>query len=336
MKKVREQLLLRGDIVLTTSEAWESGQIRSFTKSDISHAMVCVASSSVMDSTTEGVHARNIAKMFYPDDCAIHVLRFHPAIAPAAMAEAIDFVRGRTAAAYDIREAIRSVVAPFGSGNDRQFCSRLVARAYASAGVELVKNPNYCTPADILRSPLLVELEDVTEWISEEDAAEVERTDATVGMRKVTMKFIDAVRQIAPDVRELNDAIPTCIARPEHDEPISQALRRSGYLDHWKVERDIFPWRYASDAMVQFANSGVPTAVLRSYCESTLASDEAGEFDHWRACAQSLSVAVKDHPRLTIYLLQELYGRLNVQHDKRIAVAQDWLAQQGAANSNGG
>jgi hypothetical protein len=75
VKKIDYMQLQPGDILLTTSLAAESWSIRAGTKSDISHAMLYVSSTSVIDSTGDGVHARNLQKMFYDDKCAIHALR---------------------------------------------------------------------------------------------------------------------------------------------------------------------------------------------------------------------------------------------------------------------
>lgn len=51
--------------------------------------------------------------------------------------------------------------------NKQQFCSRLVARSYENVGIKLVKNKDYCTPDDLRRSPLLKELNDISEIVSE-------------------------------------------------------------------------------------------------------------------------------------------------------------------------
>lgn len=72
MKKIDCSKLQPGDVVLTTSLQGESKLIRWKTDSDISQAMLCVASHSVMDSKGDGVHARNPQKLFYDDECAIH------------------------------------------------------------------------------------------------------------------------------------------------------------------------------------------------------------------------------------------------------------------------
>jgi hypothetical protein len=73
MKKIDYSKLEPGDIILTTSLAWESKVIRKATDSDISHAMLCVAPTSVMDSTGDGVQARTPQKLFYHDECAVYL-----------------------------------------------------------------------------------------------------------------------------------------------------------------------------------------------------------------------------------------------------------------------
>ncbi|EQD44736.1 hypothetical protein B1B_13403, partial [mine drainage metagenome] len=73
MKRLNESALQIGDIVLTTSTAKVSKSIRRFTRSDVSHAMVYVETCSVIDATGEGVHARNTQRLFWDDQCAVHV-----------------------------------------------------------------------------------------------------------------------------------------------------------------------------------------------------------------------------------------------------------------------
>jgi uncharacterized protein YycO len=159
VKKIDFRKLQPGDILLTTSHAAESWSVRFGTKSDISHAMLYVAPSSVIDSTMEGVHARNLQKIFYEDDCAVHALRPVTALASEAMRAVILYARLATGAPYALREAAQSVRKPKGSGSDKQFCSRLVARAYSAGGINLVDNPDFCTPQQLKESALLQHLE---------------------------------------------------------------------------------------------------------------------------------------------------------------------------------
>jgi hypothetical protein len=68
-------LIQPGDVVLTTTPEPMSQAIRKVTGADISHAMICVGKSSVIDSTGDGVHARNLQRLILEPGCAGHVLR---------------------------------------------------------------------------------------------------------------------------------------------------------------------------------------------------------------------------------------------------------------------
>jgi hypothetical protein len=59
MRKLNESALQIGDIILTTTTDLLSKGIRKVTGSDISHALICVESYSVIDATGDGVHSRN-------------------------------------------------------------------------------------------------------------------------------------------------------------------------------------------------------------------------------------------------------------------------------------
>ena len=75
MKRLREEAIRIGDIILTTTTTSVSKAIRLATGSDISHAVVYVQHRSVIDATGEGVQARNTQRLFFEDECSIHVLR---------------------------------------------------------------------------------------------------------------------------------------------------------------------------------------------------------------------------------------------------------------------
>lgn len=332
MKKINTAVLQRGDIVLTTAEAWESTLIRTVTHSDISHAMICVSNSSVMDSTGEGVHARNPQKMFYPDSCAIHVMRLRACPGQQVIDRAIEYVRTSTATSYDVSEAVKSVFPMSMQGNTRQFCSRLVARAYAHVGVQLVANPDYCTPQELKASARLEPVADCTIYVSDADAATVieQVGDATIDMRTVTMNFIQGVREFDPKSESLNDAIRLAIEKPELDGKIARKLLESGYLDYWRVESTKYPWRYDITEMVRLQNayldSGEPIVdMLSGYCEDTLAHDQQGDFHHWQDSLKQLNAMCLYHPRETLEHLRKLYGNLVMQHGRRVQTAKIWL-----------
>src|SRR5579863_7640653 len=187
MKKLNEEVLQVGDIILTTTQAKGSKGIRLFTASDVSHAMIYVEEFSVVDATSEGVHARNSLRLLWEDESPVHVLRVPGGLNPGDLYEILKFTRSRVGTPYSVREAIATVLGPKRSWSRKQFCSRLVAQAYASVGIHLVENPNYCSPEQIRASAALVEIPDSTIPVPQEyaDALKTMR-DFTQEMRAIT------------------------------------------------------------------------------------------------------------------------------------------------------
>lgn len=332
MRAINAGIMIPGDIILTTSDAWESAWIRTFTFSDISHVMICVSTSSVMDSTGDGVHARNPEKMFYPESCEIYVMRFRTPPAPLVIERAIEYCRNATATAYDISEAVKSILPKKGQGNPKMFCSRLVAKAYASAGINLVANPDFCTPQELKASHYLEQVSESWIDVSDEDVNTVlvQVGDSTIGMRKVTMQFVDGVKKLDSKVESLNDAIKLAIERPDLDEKINQLLVESGYLQYWSVEEQKYPWRYEITEMVRYENSNINTRVLmieqlKEYCSITMINETNGVFQHWDISLKSINKLHQEHRRHTLASLQGLYINLLEHRTKMVLTAKIWL-----------
>lgn len=325
MKKIDCSKLARGDIVLTTSLAWESDVIRRATDSDISHAMLCVASNSVMDSTGDGVQARNPQKLFYDDECAIYVLRLKTPLPAEALKQVIDYVRGEHGAEYSVKEAIRSVTGPKGFGSQQQFCSRLVARAFSAAGVKLVENESFCTPAQLKASPLLKMIDAVAHISDEEVAAWQSNRNGIAEFIEVTNEFLKRARRISSKIRTLEEAIAFVVQYPSRDVEMSEAFRSSGYLDFWRKELVEYAWRYDLSAMLTFAKSFGAEEAVAEYCEQTLKDEEEGTFDHWKQSLQALKANPLTRQLKTWGELESLYENLVGAHRARVQTARDWL-----------
>lgn len=326
MKKIDCSKLARGDIVLTTSLAWESDAIRRATDSDISHAMLCVASNSVMDSTGDGVQARNPQKLFYDDECAIYVLRLKTPLPDKTLKQVIDYVRGEHGAGYSVKEAIRSVTGPKGAGSQQQFCSRLVARAFSAAGVKLVENESFCTPAQLKASPLLKTIEGTVAHISDEEvAAWQSNRNGFAEFIEVTNEFLKRARRISSKIRTIDDAIAFVVQHPSSDVDMSEAFRSSGYLDFWQKELVEYAWRYDLSAMLTFSKSFKVEDAVAEYCEQTLKDEENGTFDHWKQSLQALKVNPLTRQLKTWSDLESLYESLVGAHRARVQTARDWL-----------
>ncbi|BBT14702.1 hypothetical protein WP8S17C03_07510 [Metapseudomonas otitidis] len=322
MIKVDISKLNRGDIILSTSTSFQSKVIKFFTNSDISHAMVYVAHGSVMDSTGDGVQARNISKMFYDESCAIYVYRIKGGVTEEQVKSVLQYIRSETGAPYTVLGAVSSVVAPNLKGTGKQFCSRLVARAYQKAGINFAFNPDTCTPADIQRSPLLELVSDAVVSVTEEDIKLLEtQGDTTVRYRAIESALLASLRDVRPSIRVLNDAYVVLQGEPSLDDVFSNIFKESGYLEYWKVERNRFPWRYGKQEMQDFYFLISNKEDLIEYCKETLVSDEKGDFSHWDVLLQGFEQLARETELHTFSLVRDLYANLVSGHKLRVESA---------------
>ncbi|WP_395598886.1 YiiX/YebB-like N1pC/P60 family cysteine hydrolase [Pseudomonas sp. A1437] len=324
MIKVDISKLKKGDIILSTSTKFQSKVIKFFTNSDISHAMICVANGSVMDSTGDGVHARNIEKMFYDDSCAIYAYRLKNGISETEMQAVLAYVRSETGAPYTTAGAMSSVVLPKVKGGELQFCSRLVARAYEKAGIHLTANPDTCTPADIQNSLLLELIPGAVIPVTDADIENLKtQGDTTVTYRSVEAGLLQSLREIRPNIRNMNDIDRVLKDEPLLDDIFSSIFEESGYLEFWQVERTRFPWRYDEIEIVKLYNEMENKEDLIGYCESTITNDAGGkgDFMHWDQNLKRYTDYERETDLRTFSLIKGLYINLTSGHKLRVESA---------------
>ena len=324
MKKINGAALAAGDIVLTTSTEFVSKVIRFSTRSDVSHAMVCVESYSVIDATSEGVHARNVQRFGFEDECAIYVLRSKQPLDDKQVKGICDYVRQVVGTEYTKKEAVLTRLGGSADFSQKQFCSRLVAQAFASVGIQLVKDPNYCSPEELKKSPLLMIIEPCWLTLSEEEAAAWEANpDATQTMRDVTNVVLDAVRTKDASVQSLNDIDFHLIKYPGNDDFVLAAFESSGFMEVWKEQLVKNPWLYDLAEMQK-----APVDQMIDYCESTLA-DEAKGPNRYIVNHAGYMLRSKQYGLKTFVAMEHLYGILAREHRKRVEVARAYLELKG-------
>ncbi len=319
---LRIEKLQVGDVILTTTSHPTSLAIRKATKSDISHAMLCVDTASVIDATGEGVHARNIQRIFLDDDRAVHVLRLKTPPRPSDVRAICEYVRHRIGTAYATREAIQTVVGGSDVWSQKQFCSRLVAQAFQSCGYKLVGDPNYCSPDDLLKSDMLKEVPDCTRPATPEDIQHTASRDLPQAMIDATAAFIEGAKKVKSNILSVNDIDKHLIDHPEDDKRIHDALVKSGYLSVWQLDVDRAPWHYDLALMETIAN----TEKLKIYCRMTVA--DAGDAQH--RFAENARGYRKHADRTKLNTFEELfnlYQHLFDLHTTRLRVAAEWLSK---------
>ncbi|MBS0155117.1 MAG: hypothetical protein JSS38_11015 [Nitrospira sp.] len=322
MKVLLTEKLNVGDLILTTTSSPISQAIRLATKGDISHAMLYVDTCSVVDATLEGVQARNTQRILLENDRAVHVLRLKDKASSQEIISVCDYVRARIGTQYSVKEAIRSGIGGSDTWTRKQFCSRLVAQAYASVGIHLVADENFCSPNDILESNLLKEIYDVTRAANEDDLRITDVTDKTQLMRDATNKLLKCTRAKNKTIEDINDILAHLQNTPSDDDYFHNALIESGYLTVWQRDIDECFWRYDLATL-----EAMPaTDKVKSYCLNTL--NDVGRSR--RRCALNAS----GHDRLfqrfplkTFKALRDLDALLlDLLHARRYTAA-TWLSR---------
>ena len=318
-------LIQPGDVVLTTTPEMMSRTIRNFTGADISHAMICVGRSSVIDSTGDGVHARNLERIILEPGCAGHVLRPVKPLTTEQLRSIISFARAAVGTRYTMSGAAKSVLAGFVAGR-RQFCSRLVAQAYRDAGLGLVSDADFCHPGELLKSPTLVEIADVLRNLSPEEEADWrEDIDNVQAMRDSTNMLLQEARKLSASIESLNDIDAYLIEHAEEDAHFVQAIRASRYLELWRDEFERNSWQYHVAMMEGHDGS---EERKRRYCEELLADEELCKNRFVLNHAGYMAVNTL-HPREYFALMVELYNVLTQLHARRIKAATSWLERRG-------
>lgn len=326
MKKLNESALQIGDIILTTTTDWLSKRIRKVTKSDISHALVYIESHSVIDATGEGVHSRNTQRLFWEDECAVHVLRLAEGLDETQSRKIVNYVRGRIGTRYSIIEAGRSAVGGAKSSSRRQFCSRLVAQAYASAGLDLVIDFNYCTPEHLKSSSRLVAVQGAVKHVNDDEIKRwVGIYDTPQSMRDATNTLLSGARVKNASIEDVNDIDHHLQMTPSDDAYFADLYKKSGYLTVWVGEYEKNSWQYDLQAMIDEPGND---AAKQKYCEDVLSDGEEGlvRFEVNRA---GYFLLAEEYPLETFRQLKALYEKLVELHLMRRHTAAQWLRLKG-------
>jgi len=324
MKRIKVDLLEPGDIVLTADAGKTSRLVRLASKGAVSHAMICVQSGSIIDSTDFGVQAHNIQRELYAADGRVQVFRLRKPLSAARLGAIVDFARSEIGTRYSKIEAARSIFAGPRPRSRQLFCSRLVARAYAHAGIQLVVDADYCTPEDLRRSALLFELEDMTEPVSEEEiAAWAARPNPIAEMQESQNAILETVRRLDPTVENFTDLDRLVQTRPRWDEEIAKAYRDSGYLELWKTDFRVNPWHYDLDEMEALTTASTIDD-LRDYCIGTIREFHSGGL-RYAVNLVHYTRALRANNRQTTAQLVALYERLVHNDQLRRDTALAWL-----------
>lgn len=317
--------LVHGDIVLTTRDVAVSKAIRKATAGAFSHAMLYVADHSYIHSDGDGVHSGNTQRLLFSDPSHGMVLRLERPD-PLIMERACMYARTQVGKQYSVPEAARSKFRRAGEKQDesnRQFCSRLVAQAYAYVGVHLVPNPDYCYPGDIAASPLLASVAGALRAALPSEIAFAGTESPLDRQTQMTNFILTEVRELTgADIQTFEQLVPYLIDNRQHDQAVCAIVEASGYWEFWRTDIERNPWRYDGQRFLALAVSD-SERTARANRELSAARKQLkqfvfmhGQFMHvWR------------HAQLAYFAAElRLYQTLIEVTQRRIATAEQVLS----------
>jgi hypothetical protein len=202
----------------------------------------------------------------------------------------------------------------------------LVAQAYASAGLDLVDDPDYCSPEHLRRSARLVEVQGATRPVTDhrEDGAGTLQL-----MRDATNLLLKGARAKNRQIQDTNDIDHHLMSSPDDDDYFATLYETSGYLTVWEAEFEKNRWQYELPEMIVAPTTD---AGKRKYCEDLVGDGEEG-LVRYEVNRAGYSILAEEFPLKTFLRLKELYEKLVALHQKRRQVATQWLSLHALSSS---
>jgi hypothetical protein len=307
---INTDTLKKGDIILIKDESPESRRIRRASHSDYHHAMLYRSHASYIEADGTGVQAKNSQRKLFEQEDDVAVLRLKKT-PPGDVIERILTDAGRKVGTeYTTEDAKRAVIFADRAAivPNQQFCTRFVAQAYLSAGIEIVANADYCTPQQILESPQLILVANpLRKACQAEIDMAAEKNPATNVMEDATNNIIDAAKQFTgEDIQTLEQLTAYVIKHPAKEEEIVAIIKNSGYLTVWQIEEQQNPQQYNYDQFMAYFDHPLIGCVV---AEELLFSAEEQIAFYLARLAQAKQT-YREHPTTYFALFTELYTHL--------------------------
>lgn len=313
--------LLKGDIILERTDDNISKLVMELSHSQFSHAILYVGDTSCLEAD-DIVISFNLQRKLVEHKEDVCVLRLKETVAPMTMENIILNARMNVGMQYSINDAKAIISEKLRSGNlRRQTCTRFVAQAFAKAGIDLVKDANFCSPEELLKSEKLYVVKDVLREATEGDIKLANSESILPKQHQIIKDVLAEVRKATmSDVQKINELKDFAILHPEFDETIAEILTKSGYLEMWKEEEKMVPQQYDLLKFIDYYGKQSVEVALRISETSQLV------IARYMFCYYQLLQDMKKYGHLKVVrLFFELYENLTNFTMRRLAVAKTVL-----------
>lgn len=272
-KYIIDRLMLKpGDIILTAESAPVSKGVRLATASRYSHAAIWVGGT-LIEATQDGVFSKNPQRIILEKETHAAVFRGRIPLTQAQTKAICEYARSQVGTLYALSEAIFALpmrrFAKLGlMETKKQFCSRLVALAYAESGYDLLnlRQPKFCTPRMISICKAFEEIPGVVREARPEEIAFAMTNDPVKQNQEQLFEWLNGVRNLVNsdeelrksfDIQSLNDVSQLLDSHPELDRKICTLMRATEYLTFYNhdTKQPHLAYRYNRMAMIKIISS---------------------------------------------------------------------------------
>lgn len=322
-----------GDIILESGNAHISTLIKLATDCDYSHAMMFVDGTiiHVLMEPYSGVYSKNPQRIMVKSPDALKVMRKKIRLSQHEKKIIRDHARSLVGSVYSKTEAALAPILKetrINKLSEEQFCSRLVAQSYFKAGINLVPNPNFCSPADIHCSEILEEIPDCVRQATDYDIDFYKSFDPLLENQRRTLNWLNKCRSLFKkkniNIQTINDVGQALLDNRRLDSEVCKYIKDSGYLTHYDFDKEINPYRYDIDLTIKLykdKNSDYNSFISELY-ELNL--------NEIKRHLESYNMASENYRRFNLKffkLHKELYGNLLSMSKQRIDVANELSTQ---------
>lgn len=231
--------LKKGDIIFSTTSNYLSKGIRKVTNSNFSHVMLYVDNNSIIHADGDGVHAYNTQRKLFDNKNHCVVYRLKESISDEKLEIILNYIRSLIGRPYATFEAMFSIFYKGDLKSKKLFCSRLISQAFNQVNINLVDNPDYCSPENIKQSNYLEIVNIPLRRLTELEKKRILTTkDKPLEQSKITNKLFSEIIKITSnkDIYGFESLINFLNKKNKFNEKILKTLRNSGYLTMWVDE----------------------------------------------------------------------------------------------------
>lgn len=233
-----------GDILILAN--WDDSKLMEAMKTKYVHAAIYMGDAQIIESDGMGVTMGHIYSYGFKERDDAFILRY-PNLTDRQCFFAIRKCReemGKEWGRWQVAKVPYKKNTDDRNGGNKTFCSRLVAEAYDSVGIKIVANPIFCSPEDVLHSPLLQNIENPLLNANETYRDMVERYQVIrqngEGVESLATLYQSLSGYYKNDLQTFSQVLQASIDNPTMDDGACDIIRKSDYFKN--AGNNGYPW----------------------------------------------------------------------------------------------